>query len=77
MFGERDATVPSLVEYGETADRSRELLRGEANLTRTYDAEQARATHLHLFQDLYDWSGSTAQSTFSRAHPVDLPTSTG
>lgn len=32
----------------------------------TGDLDELRAIHRHLFQDVYDWAGSCARSTFAR-----------
>ena len=57
LFDERDATILGRLEHGETADRIRELVSGDADVPRTYDAEHVRAIHRRLFQDIYNWAG--------------------
>lgn len=57
LFDERDARTLTLLEYVETMRRQRELLSGQVDVARTYDAEHVRAIHRHLFQDVYEWAG--------------------
>lgn len=44
-------------EYGATAWRGRQLSANLFLIPRTYDADQLRAIHGHLFQDVYEWAG--------------------
>lgn len=57
LLGERDRDVLARKEYGRSADRQRELMGGDADLPRSYDAAHVRSIHRHLFQDVYDWAG--------------------
>jgi cell filamentation protein len=57
LFNERDPGVLAAMEYAETFDRARELLAGEVEPARTFDADHVRAIHRHLFQDVYEWAG--------------------
>ena len=56
-FGERDQDLLRTLEYGATVERQRELVSGEVDVPRTFDAEHVKAIHRHLFQDVYDWAG--------------------
>lgn len=57
LLGERDKAALAAKEYSRSADRQRELMSGEVQLPRTYDAAHVRAIHRHLFQDVYEWAG--------------------
>lgn len=57
LYGERDARVLARLEYVDTAARTYELLNGQADVARTYDAAHVRAIHAYLFQDVYAWAG--------------------
>lgn len=57
LLGERDDAVLAEKEYSRSADRQRELMSGEVQLPRTYDAAHVRGIHRHLFQDVYEWAG--------------------
>lgn len=50
-LGLRDNAMLRLVEYAYTADRATNAPRFEMS------AAGYRATHKHLFDDLYDWAG--------------------
>jgi cell filamentation protein len=56
-FGERDRDVLAGLEYAATIDRQTELMSGQVDIPRTFDADHVRAIHRHLFQDVYDWAG--------------------
>jgi cell filamentation protein len=57
LFDERDVPTLDRLEYAETMRRQRQLMAGEVEVPRTYDAEHVRAIHRHLFQDVYPWAG--------------------
>lgn len=68
-FDERDADVLDILEYGETTRRQRELMSGDVQIPRTYDAAHVRAIHHHLFQDVYDWAGDYRTVTMAKGTP--------
>ena len=57
LLGERDPAVLAQQEYARTARRQRQILAGEVDVARTFDAEHVTAIHRHLFQDVYDCAG--------------------
>jgi len=69
-FGERDEDVLSTLEYGAAGERQRELMSGEVEVPRTYDAEHVRSIHRHLFQDVYDWAGEYRTVPIFKGTPV-------
>ena len=56
-LGERDPDVLAAKEYARTHERQRELLSGEVEIPRTFDAAHVKAIHEHVFQDVYEWAG--------------------
>jgi cell filamentation protein len=60
LYDERDARVLSRMEYTDTTVRAVQLGNGEVDVPRTFDGAHLRAIHGHLFQDVYEWAGSTA-----------------
>ncbi|MGQ0625958.1 MAG: Fic/DOC family protein [Sporichthyaceae bacterium] len=56
-FDERDPDVLRMLEYGSTAQRGRQLIAGEIDVARTFDAAHVCAIHRHLFADVYEWAG--------------------
>jgi len=56
-LGERDPGVLASKEYARTARRQRELLSGDVDVPRTFDADHLRSIHRHLFKDVYEWAG--------------------
>ena len=56
-LGERDPDVLAAKEYARTHERQRELLSGEVEIPRTFDAAHVKAIHAHVFQDVYEWAG--------------------
>jgi len=69
-FGERDDDVLSALEYGATTRRQRQLMSGDVEVPRTYDAEHVRSIHRHLFQDVYDWAGEYRTVPIFKGTPV-------
>ncbi len=59
LLDERDADVLRAKEYGRVEVRQRELLAGQVAIPKTYDADHVGAIHRHLFQDVYEWAGSS------------------
>ena len=57
LLGERDPGVLASKEYARTTRRQRELLSGDVDVPRTFDADHLRSIHRHLFQDVYEWAG--------------------
>ncbi len=57
LFGERDANVLRVREYGYVSERYRELRSGEVFIERTFDEIHLKAIHKYLFQDVYEWAG--------------------
>lgn len=57
LYGERDALVLARLEYVDVAERMREVLAGEVDISRTFDSAHLRAIHRYLFQDVYEWAG--------------------
>jgi len=69
-LGERDPAVLASKEYGRTTARQRQLMSGEVQLPRTFDADHVRAIHRHLFQDVYDWAGEYRTVPVYKGTPV-------
>jgi cell filamentation protein len=67
---ERDPAVLASKEYSRTTARQRQLMSGEVQLPRTFDADHVRAIHRHLFQDVYDWAGEYRTVTIYKGTPV-------
>ncbi|HEY0246618.1 MAG TPA: Fic family protein [Gryllotalpicola sp.] len=57
LYEERDADVLRTLEYGDTADRLRELEKDPGKIPHTYDLEHLKAIHGYVFQDVYPWAG--------------------
>ena len=79
LFGERDAAALSLLEYAKTSSREFKLMRGVADVERTFDAEHLRAIHRYLFQDVFEWAGqyrsvnmSKNMSSFADVHSGEV-----
>ena len=78
LYEERDADVLGQLEYGDTADRLREIERGEVAIPRTFDAEHLQTIHRHVFQDVFEWAGQyrtvdmqKGMSTFADVDQID------
>ncbi|MFD0760365.1 hypothetical protein [Arthrobacter ulcerisalmonis] len=71
LYEERDARVLSRMEYTDTTVRAVQLGNGEVEIARTFDGAHLRAIHGHLFQDVYEWAGSTALSKCRRVRAAD------
>jgi cell filamentation protein len=69
-FGERDRDVLAGLEYAATIDRQTELMSGQVDIPRTFDADHVRAIHRHLFQDVYDWAGEYRTVPIYKGTPV-------
>jgi len=69
-FGERDRDVLAGLEYAATIDRQTELMSGQVDIPRTFDADHVRAIHRHLFQDIYDWAGEYRTVPIYKGTPV-------
>lgn len=69
LLGERDNRVLSAIEHGAVTRRMRELMSGDIEIPRNFDAEHVRAIHRHLFQDLYDWAGEYRKVNIFKGTP--------
>jgi cell filamentation protein len=69
-LGERDPAVLASKEYSRTTARQRQLMSGEVQLPRTFDADHVCAIHRHLFQDVYDWAGEYRTVPIYKGTPV-------
>ncbi|WP_434157578.1 Fic/DOC family protein [Clavibacter michiganensis] len=69
-LGERDPAVLASKEYSRTTARQRQLMSGQVQLPRTFDADHVRAIHRHLFQDVYDWAGEYRTVPIYKGTPV-------
>lgn len=70
QFGERDHGVLSALEFGSITRRQRQLMSGEVDVLRTYDASHVRSIHRHLFQDVYDWAGEYRTVNLFKSTPT-------
>jgi cell filamentation protein len=69
-FGERDDDVLGVLEHAAAARRQRELMSGDVELPRTFDAQHVKAIHEHLFQDVYEWAGEYRDVPIYKGTPV-------
>jgi len=67
-FGITNALELRWAEYESAANRSREILEGNAPSSRpgSYDFKHLKSIHHHLFQDVYEWAGETRTIGFSK-----------
>ena len=67
-LGLDDAEALSLIEQDLAFNRALEIKNGtapEATRSGEFDLEHLRAIHQHLFQDVYEWAGTTRNQTMS------------
>ena len=57
LLGERDEARLSAIEYSLTLERWEALTRSPGLVAPTRDADEVRAVHAWLFQDVYEWAG--------------------
>jgi cell filamentation protein len=69
-FGEADPVVLAAKKYSRSTARQRQLMSGEVQLQRTFDADHVRAIHRHLFLDVYDWAGQHWTAPIYRGIPA-------
>lgn len=64
--GIKDPAALSLYEHRIVTRRGYELTKNPELIAHTFDAEHFKAIHRYLFQDVYDWAGSTVPWTCPR-----------
>ncbi len=77
-YGERDGEALAALEYAETNKQQTKIELGLVEIPRTYDAQQLRAIHKQLFENVYEWAGEyrtvgMAKNGMPFAHPNDIP----